>query len=196
MRHLRGVMIGGLALAIAAAFTPAIAPLTLRPGSRISFDGKSTVRDWSCQAATITAAIDADAGAVAAVLQGKKAVKTVTLTFPAEQLDCANGTMNGHMRKALNAEKHKALVFTLSGYELAGAGPVTGTLNGTLQINGVTKPITLKAQFTEAPNGGLRMVGSYPLTMTEWQVQPPTLMLGTLKVDPVITVTFDVQLQP
>lgn len=196
MRQLRGVILGGFALAIAAAFTPAIAPLTLRPESRITFDGKSTVRDWSCQAATITAAIDADAGAVAAVLQGKKAVRTVTLTFPVEKLDCANGTMNGHMRKALNADQHKTLVFTLSGYELAGTGTVAGTLNGTLQINGVTKPISMKAQFTEAPNGGLRMVGSYPLTMTEWQVQPPTLMLGTMKVDPVITVKFDVQLQP
>jgi len=198
--QLRGVVLGGVALLIAAAWTPAwtpaLAPLTLRPESRITFDGKSTVKDWSCQAATITASIDADPGAIAAVLQARKAVKTVTLTFPVEQLDCANGTMNGHMRKALNAEKHKAMVFTLSGYELIGAGPVAGTLNGTLQINGVTKPITLQAQFTEAPNGGLRMVGSYPLTMTAWQVVPPTLMLGTLKVDPVVTVRFDVQLQP
>ena len=86
MRQVRGVILGGLAVAIAAAFTPAIAPLTLRPESRITFDGKSTVKDWSCQAATINAAIDADAGAVAAVLQGKKAVKTVTLTFPVEKL--------------------------------------------------------------------------------------------------------------
>ena len=195
MRQVRGVIRGGLVLVIAAAFTPAVAPLTLRPESRLTFEGTSTVKDWSCQAATISAAIDADAGAVAAVLQGKKAVKTVTLTFPVEKLDCANGTMNGHMWKALNADTHKTLVFTLSGYELAGVGTVTGTLNGTLRINGVTKPITMKAQFTEAPNGGLRMVGSYPLTMTDWQVQPPTLMLGTLKVDPVVTVKFDVQLQ-
>lgn len=195
-RRLRGVVLGGLAVGIMAAWSPVVAPLTLRPESRLSFDGKSTVRDWSCHASTMQADFDADLGAVAAVLQGRKAVKAVTLTVPVEKLDCANGTMNGHMRKALNAEQHKRLVFTLTGYELAGAGPVTGTLNGTLQINGVTKPITLTARFSEAPNGGLRMVGSYPLTMTDWQVQPPTLMLGTLKVDPVVTVKFDVQLQP
>lgn len=194
--RLRGVMLGGSALWIAVAWTPIFAPLTMRPESRITFDGTSTVRDWSCQAATITASIDADPGAVAAVLQAKKAVKAVTLTFPVEKLDCANGTMNGHMRKALNAERHTTMVFTLTGYELAGASPVTGTLHGTLRLNGVTKPIMLKAQFTEAPTGGLRMVGAYPLTMTQWEVVPPTLMLGTLKVDPVVTVRFDVQLQP
>lgn len=194
--RLRGVILGGLALWVATAWTPILAPLTMRPESRITFDGTSTVRDWSCQAATITASIDADPGAVAAVLQAKKAVKAVTLTFPVEKLDCANGTMNGHMRKALNAERHTTMVFTLTGYELAGASPVTGTLHGTLRLNGVTRPIMLKAQFTEAPTGGLRMVGAYPLTMTQWEVVPPTLMLGTLKVDPVVTVRFDVQLQP
>ena len=44
--------------------------------------------------------------------------------------------------------------------------------------------------------GALRVTGKYALLMTDWNVQPPKLMMGALKVDPTITVNFDLQLQP
>lgn len=180
-----------------AAWRPMGERLSLAPASRLSFDGTSTVRNWSCTAGSIDAAIEAEGdGPVGAVLQARKAVEEVVLTFPVDRLECGNGTMNGHMRKALNAETHRTITFRLTGYELAAGAPVAGTLRGTLTINGVTKPIVLRAQFSAAPGGALRVAGSYPLTMTDWQVTPPTLMLGTLKVGPVVTVQFDLQLQP
>lgn len=189
------------ALAIGALYLMAWRPvggrLTLKPESRLSVDGTSTVRNWSCTAGTIDAAIEAEGeGPVGAVLQARQAVEEVVLTFPVDRLECGNGTMNGHLRKALHAETHRSIVFRLSGYDLTAGAPVAGTLRGTLTINGVTKPITLRAQFSPAPGGALRVAGSYPLTMTDWQVTPPTLMLGTLKVGPVVTVQFDLQLQP
>lgn len=194
-RRIRGASTALLCLAIAAAWRPLGDPLKLRAESRVWFDGKSTVRDWSCKATQIDAVIDADAGAVAGVLKGQKAVKTVTLTFPAAKLDCANGTMNGHMMKALNGATNPNITFVLSGYELSTAAAVKGTLNGALTINGVTKPISMPAEFAAA-GGALHVTGKYALTMTEWQVVPPRLMMGAMKVDPVITVNFDLQLQP
>lgn len=171
--------------------------LTLRAESRVRFDGTSTVRDWSCTASAIDAAIEAEgSGAVAAVLQARKAVQVVTLTFPVDRLECGNGTMNGHMRKALRAETHRTIVFRLAEYDLAVGTPVAGTLRGTLTINGVARPIVLRAQFAPGPAGSLRVTGSHAVTMTEWQVTPPTLMLGTLKVGPAVNVHFDLQLQP
>lgn len=171
--------------------------LMLRPESRVTFDGTSTVRRWSCAAGVIEAAIAAEGeGSVGAVLQARKAVEEVVLTFPVDRLDCGNGTMNGHMRRALNAETHRAITFRLTGYDLAAGTPVTGTLRGALTINGVTKPIALEARFSAATGGALRVAGTYPLMMTDWQVTPPTLMLGTLTVGPVVTVQFDLQLHP
>jgi len=196
-RRIRGAATALLVLATATAARPFMdPPLTLAPASKLWFDGKSTVRDWSCKATRIDAAIDAEAGAVANVLKAQKAVKTVTLTFPTAELDCENGTMNGHMMKALNAKTHEAIVFTLTGYELAAGAPVKGTLTGTLLLNGVTKPISFPVEYATAPSGALRVTGKYALKMTEWQVQPPKLMMGAMKVDPTITVNFDLQLQP
>ncbi len=194
-RSVRSVSAALLCLAIAGAWRPIGDPLKLAAESRVWFDGKSTVRDWSCKATQIDAVIDADAGAVAGVLKGQKAVKTVTVTFPTAKLDCANGTMNGHMMKALNATKNPNITFIMSAYELNAAAPVKGTLSGTLLINGVTKPITMPAEFVSGTAGALRATGTYVLTMTEWQVEPPKLMMGAMKVNPVINVHFDLLLQ-
>lgn len=195
-KHLRGALTALLMLVVTGAWRSGSEPLKLGTGSKLWFEGKSTVRDWSCKATQIDATIDADAGAVANVLKAQKAVRTVTLTFPTAKLDCDNGTMNGHMMRALNGVEQKTITFTLAGYELAAGAPVKGTLSGSLTINGVTKPISMPAEYAPAAGGALRVTGQYSLKMTEWNVQPPKLMLGALKVDPTILVNFDLQLQP
>jgi polyisoprenoid-binding protein YceI len=194
-RRMQGTLFAVTALLALVAWRIPATPLTLTDGSRLWFDGTSTLRSWSCTAPRIDAAIDADANAPAAVLAGQKAVKTVTLTFPVAQLDCDNKTMNGHMLKALNADQHKSIRFTLTGYELAKGANVSGTLQGTLALHGQTRPITVAAQFAPA-DGGLRVTGKYDLKMTEWGVEPPKLMMGTLKVGDVVNVQFDLLLQP
>jgi len=195
-KQLRGAATVLAMLVIAGAWRPIADQLNVGAESKLWFEGKSTVRDWSCKATQIDATIDADAGAVANVLKGQKAVKTVTLTFPTAKLDCENGTMNGHMMRALNGATQRTITFSLTGYELSAGAPVKGTLNGTLTINGVTKPIIVPAEYTQGAGGALRVTGKYALNMTEWNVQPPKLMLGALKVAPTIVVNFDLQLQP
>jgi polyisoprenoid-binding protein YceI len=182
------------AIAFLAAWRPAADPLTLKEGSRLWFDGTSSVRSWSCEAPQMNAVIDAEAGAPAAVLGGKKAVRTVDVSFPVDKLDCDNKTMNGHMWKALNSDKHKEIRFTLTSYEFSGTTGVAGTLKGTLLINGQTKPITVPVQFAPA-DGALRVTGTYPLKMTDWGIEPPRLMMGTLKVGEMVNVQFNLLLQ-
>lgn len=182
------------ALAIGAS-RPAVDQLSIKEGSRLWFDGTSTVRDWSCQAAQLDAVIETEAGAPAAVLGGRKAVRAVTLTIPVARLNCNdNRTMNGHMLKALNAERHPTIQFTLASYDVAHAAPSSGTLQGTLMINGTTRPVTLLVEF-EGVEGALRVAGTYALKMTEWGVTPPKLMMGALKVGETVTVRFDLLLQ-
>ncbi len=195
-RHYRGVVTALVCIATVSAWRPLAQPLKLAPESKLWFDGKSTVRDWSCKAPVLQAEVEAaGGGAQSQVLAGEKAVTSAKFVVPTMQLDCDNRTMNGHMRKALQADKNKEIAFTLTSYELSKNGGVKGTLQGDLLINGVTKPITLPVEFATGPNGALRMTGKYPLKMTDWKVTPPKLMLGTLKVNEMVTVSFDLLLQ-
>jgi hypothetical protein len=57
------------------------------------------------------------------------------------------------------------------------------------------RPVTLSGTVARE-NGQLRVRGTKRITMTEWGVRPPSLMLGTMKVNPVATIGFDVVLKP
>jgi polyisoprenoid-binding protein YceI len=182
----------------ALAATPRRDPaLDLQPESRLWIAGTSTVRAFQCQAGAFDAKIESTgADAVAAVLAGEKAVSTIEVTVPAEKLDCRNGTMNEHMRKALKAKEFPTVVFRAASYDLTRTNESVGvTLNGTLTLGGVEKPITVNAQAKPGADGTLIVSGTREVRMTEFSLKPPTLMLGTMKVDEKITVGFEVVLK-
>ena len=172
-------------------------PLDLQPESRLWVAGTSTVRAFQCQAGAFDAKVESSgADAVAAVLAGEKAVSTVEVTVPAEKLDCRNGTMNEHMRKAIKAKEFPTVVFRATSYDLARTSESVGvTLNGSLTLGGVEKPITVQAQARPGADGMLVVSGTREIRMTEFGLKPPTLMLGTMKVDEKITVGFEVVLK-
>jgi polyisoprenoid-binding protein YceI len=189
-----------LALAIvlpaSGAWTVANEMLVLQPQSRLWIDGTSSIRSFSCKAAEVNAVIEATGpNAIPQLLLADKGVKSVRVTVPAERLDCGNGTMNEHMRKAIKLSEFASIEFRLTDYDVArGADGVSGTINGTLLLGGVTKPITLKADGK--PEGGmLHVTGSYDLDMTEYGLKPPTLMFGRIKVGRTVKVNYDLLLK-
>ena len=172
-------------------------PLDVQPESRLWIAGTSTVRSFQCQAGAFDAKIaSTNAEAVAAVLAGEKAVSTVEVTVPVERLDCRNGTMNEHMRKALKAKENPTVVFRAEAYDLVRSNDsVAVTMTGSLTLGGVEKPITIKAQAKPGANGALVVSGTREVRMTEFGLKPPSLMLGTMKVDERVTVGFEVVLK-
>jgi hypothetical protein len=185
-----------LSLALSAiAWAPTHELLTLQPESRLWVDGTSTIKSWTCKAGEVNAVVDAAPNAVAQVTAGEKAVRTVRVTGPAAKLECGNGTMNDHMRKALKVDENPTIEFRLSGYDVSrGVDGVTGTLAGVLALGGVSHPIAIPAQG-KADGAGLRVTGSYPLNMTEYELKPPKLMFGRIKVGETVTVKFDLLLK-
>jgi polyisoprenoid-binding protein YceI len=189
-----------LALAIvlpaSGAWTVAYEMLVLQPQSRLWIDGTSSIRSFSCKAAEVNAVVEATGpNAIPQLLLADKGVKSVRVTVPAERLDCGNGTMNEHMRKAIKLTEFDSIEFRLTDYDVArSADGVSGTLNGTLLLGGVTKPVTLKADGK--PEGGmLHITGSYDLDMTEYGLKPPTLMFGRIKVGRTVKVNYDLLLK-
>jgi polyisoprenoid-binding protein YceI len=171
--------------------------LAVQPQSKMWIEGSSTIRSFSCQVPEFSLAVSAEGtGTVTAVLGGQKAVRTVDLTVPAAKMDCGNGTMNDHMRKAVKAEQNPTIRFTLASYDVAKAGDgVQGTLRGTLALGGATHPIDVSAVATDAGNGAMRIVGGYEVALSAFDLERPSLMFGRIKVGDKIQVKFDLVLK-
>ena len=183
------------ALAIPARTSPE--QLVAQPESKLWVEGTSTMKSFSCKASEFSLSVKTEgAGAIPAVLAGQKAVKTVELNVPSAKLDCANGTMNDHMRKAIKADDNATITFTLNGYDVAAnAKGAEGVVRGTLSLGGADRPIDVTAIATDAGNGAMRVAGSYELALSAFNLKAPSLMFGSIKVADKVQVKFDLVLK-
>ena len=178
---------GALLIAVPALIAASAVPLTFGSGSRVWVSGTSTVRSFRCESAQVSGS--AESSTDVAQLAGARG----EITIPVSTLDCSNGTMNGHMRTALKAQQNPIIRFRATGVRATAAGAVTMT--GQLTLAGQTREVAVNG--TAAREGsGLRVRVTHNLTMTDYGIQPPRLMAGTMRVHAPVTIGFDVVLRP
>lgn len=167
------------------------------PTSRVWVKGTSSVRAFECQAPVfVTSIFSAADGALAGILAGEKTVDSVAFSVPSATMDCRNGQMTGHMKKALKVTEFDSITFSAKDYSLATADSgMTVVLNGTLTLGGVAKEISMTALAKPGPEGSLQLTGRHELSMKDYGLKPPTLMFGTMKVHDKVTVGFDLLLK-
>lgn len=110
-------------------------------------------------------------------------VKAGTLTSPKEGLD-------KNMWKALKTSQYPDIVFKLARLD---GKPGALRAIGTLKIAGVEKEVAFDLKAA-ANASTVTVIGDVPLLMTDFGIAPPKAMLGMLKTDPKVTVTFEVAL--
>jgi polyisoprenoid-binding protein YceI len=183
-------LVTGMTIALVAA-VPVRNALSFQPESRIWVSGKSSVKDFKCQAKTI----EGNLRSASDVTDGVPLAKLVSVAEVGVQiaaLDCGNGTMNEHMRKALKATEFPRIAFRMSSYEIGTADDVT--IRGDLTIAGKEMPVVLSGKVTEQGEA-IKSSATADIDMTKWGVKPPSLMLGTMKVKPVVTIGYDVAIK-
>jgi polyisoprenoid-binding protein YceI len=168
------------------ALLAAAVPLTFQSGSKVWVTGTSTVRSWRCESTQVGGSAQAGGTQLTQVAQGSGEI-----SIPLSSLDCRNGTMNGHMRNALKAAQNPTIRFRASSVAVTPEGAVRMT--GPLTIAGQTREVTINGTAAQQ-SGTLRVTGSKQLNMTDFGVQPPRLMAGTMRVNPAVTIGFDVVL--
>jgi hypothetical protein len=185
-----GGMIRGMlaALAVLGLGAGVVAQETANTDSRLTIRGGSTLRSWSCVTQGVSASVHTEPGAGLEIAGLPAGSHRLTVTMPVAAIDCRNGTMNEHLRKALRAERQPEIRFEVEHYAVVDGGV---TAAGRLTVAGRTTPIAVHAAVAPAA-AGVRAAGSVELRMTQLGVEPPTLMLGTLRVHDTITIDFDV----
>lgn len=167
--------------------------LSFQSGSRVWVSGTSTVRSWRCESTQV----DGSARTSTTTLSELKSVPGAEVTIPVASLDCRNNTMGGHLRNALKAAQNPQIRLRATSVEVTPSGDAAGAakITGELTIAGSTQPVTIDGTVA-SENGQLRVRGTRQLDMTTYGVRPPSLMMGTMRVRPAVTVGFDVVLKP
>jgi len=158
------------------------------PASRIIIEGTSNVHRWSCATTKFDATAEVpDAPAT----DFGKALTSLTVTIPVASLDCGHGDMNKNLQNAMHADKHPTITYRMTSYDATpSAGSYEIVMHGVLTINGVDRPTDVKATVTPNGSGGASAVGSASLNTTQFGVKPVSVLLGTLRTSPQVTITL------
>lgn len=156
-------------------------------GSEIKVIGTSNIHDWTMVATSTT-------GEAQLTVKGGQLsdITALTFTLPVKNLKGKEDLLNSRAYKAMKADKNPNITYKLS------SATVTGDViksTGALTISGVTKEVTLQAKGTENADGTITVTGSRKIKMSEFGVQPPSFMLGALKVADEVTVSFTLKLR-
>lgn len=121
-----------------------------------------------------------------------KTAKSLSVSFVAETLKSGTKGLDSNAYKALKTDKNKEVRFALK--ELSGQG-ANLMAKGDLTIAGVTKAVSFPVKMSSAGNK-LTFEGSMQTRLTNFSITPPTALLGTVKTEDEIKLSFKSTFQP
>lgn len=159
----------------------------LSKSSEITFSGTSSIHDW-------TMVVENATGNGFFVIENNavKEVSELKLTIEAESLKSGKSGMDANAYKALNTNKYKNINFHLTSLKpINTQGDISKTMaTGKLTISGVAKTVQIPTECKIDTNGRVICTGKLPMKMTDFNIEPPTAMFGTIKSGDEITVDF------
>jgi len=123
-----------------------------------------------------------------------KDLKSLTVTLATASLKSKEKAMDKNVFTALKAEKHKDIVFKVTSADILPKQNNKYQVKtvGNLTIAGVTKQVNLDVYCQVNPDGTITCNGTEKLKMTDYQVKPPTFLLGAMKTGDEVTLDFTV----
>ena len=162
------------------------------PESEMHVDGTSNeTPEWRVYATQIDGTLS---------LNEEGRVDSVRLVIPSKMMKSRKSPiMDRGMHRALKANQHAEIVYELvsvSDFTMTGDNTFTLNSTGNLTIADVTKEIAIPIEGSAQENGRVHFTGSHSLLMSEYNLQPPTMMFGALRTGDELTVTFELIAAP
>ena len=147
--------------------------------------GTSSVHDWE---STITKVnCNSPAGS-------KEEMNDLVVKIPVKGIKGKEGKkMDEKTYEAFKAEQFPFITYSFQEIQVAidNNRNVKLDTNGTLNMAGVSKPISMFGTGKVLDNGDYQIAVSRKIKMTDFNIEPPTMVLGTIKVGDEISVVFD-----
>jgi polyisoprenoid-binding protein YceI len=189
---LTGVTLGvGLSLLFTVT-ARAAGPALQLDSARVTVSGTSNVHPYEASTTTVKVTrveVSPAVGEGVAALTRPGAVTAFDIAIPAGTLSSPKDGLDKNMHKALKVPQFADITFSLIRLERAAAANAFRGV-GTLTIAGVAREVALDMTI-QTSGGALGVKGAVALLMTDYGITPPKAMLGMLKTDPKVTITFE-----
>jgi polyisoprenoid-binding protein YceI len=161
--------------------------------NKMSVVGSSTLHEWESEVTQVESK-----GSFTLENNKLTSIKDVTVKIVVTSIKSTKGkTMDNKTYEAFNSDKNPNITYKLTSAKITGSGPeCTVAANGSLTMAGTTKPIDMTAKGKVLANGDVQITGTHKLNMKDFNMVPPTAMMGTIKVGEEVEVKFDIIFTP
>lgn len=153
---------------------------------KTTISGTSNLHDWVSNVNKVTAT-----GTIDIVNGEVKAISNFSVKIPVTNIVSENGSiMDNKTYAALKSKTYPNIYF-----ELTAATPLANKrlkVTGKLTIAGVKRTVTMYVDYKVLSNGNIEFTGKQSLKMTDYNVEPPTAMLGALTTGDLVTINFNI----
>lgn len=157
--------------------------------SQITIEGTSTLHDWSMTSTEVKYQVQFEIGD-----EGKpERLNALTFSVPFESFKSGSNALDKNAYSTMDTEVHKLITFKMTS---AVVGPEKIHCVGNLTIAGATNPIDLDANYFVSNNRAIVCSGLKNLKMSDFKIDPPVFMFGTVRTDDEIKINFKVSLLP
>jgi polyisoprenoid-binding protein YceI len=120
------------------------------------------------------------------------------LNIPVKKMVSGDEKLDDNMYEALKADDHPEISFRLLTDSIISFSRDSMKLNATgmLSVAGKEKEIDMTLLLIQSSTDTLTIEGSKELLMSEFGIDPPSMMLGLLKTDDKIVIHFQLHILP
>ncbi|MBU2929477.1 YceI family protein [Winogradskyella psychrotolerans] len=153
--------------------------------SVLEVHGTSSLHDWVLET-------EKQSGKIVITNSAELEIGSLNISVQAESLKSGKSSMDKNTYKALNTDDHKTMDFTLSSVksvEKLSDNSFKVSASGKMTISGVTK--TISVDMTVKLEGDkVSLNGEKSFKMTDFGIDPPKALLGTIKTGDAIKIVF------
>lgn len=172
--------------------THAQTPYVLKQ-AKMTVNGTSTMHDWESTVGKVEWA-----GTLTVNGTQLTEVKDASIKINVTDIKSTKGkVMDNKTYEAFKYEKNPTIQYKLTSAKINGAGAdYSLNTNGNLTMAGVTKPIDMAVKAKVQATGEVTLTGNYKINMLNYKMEPPTAMMGAIKVGEEVTVHFELTVTP
>lgn len=157
----------------------------------VKITGGSNVHGWTMTAQNPVC--EASFGAVNTDENIPKSLTSLSFSVNTKSLKSEHSSMDGRTYKTLKAEQFPKITFKLSNAIITPVKKNKFSIKATgiLTIAGSSKAITMVVNGEVKEDGSINCTGQQKLKLTDFNIQPPSFMLGAMKVDNDLTIDYN-----
>lgn len=169
--------------------------LNLQDSPNMHLYGEANIKSWDAAITEVNGSLTLqNMETITAENLTAEAFKNITLTIPVEQIEAESGGLTSNIHKYLKGDDYPNITF-----ELNNVTNITEQADGSLLINatgvitaaGAENPVEMQVT-ANVNNNGIQFTGEQQLLMTDFGIDPPTAVFGTIRSRDEIRIEFDV----